>query len=79
MGLHVGEITTLLIPLLSFIPQILSLVYNYTHFLLVTLMLGYYFYAYPLSPLHNTKLERLRKYSVLVCGSWLTIVLAGEI
>lgn len=79
MGLHVGEIVSLLIPLLSFLPQALSLIYNSAHFLLVTLALVFYFYAYPLSPLQNLTLERLRKYSVLICGSWLTIVLTGEI
>jgi hypothetical protein len=32
-----------------------------------------------MSPLHNNYIEELRKYSVLVVGSWLTIIMAGEI
>lgn len=75
MGLSFGEIIAISLPLISFFDG--GFIYLNSHFILIAFLLGFYFYAYPMSPLGNKTLEGVRKYSVLASGSWLTIIIAG--
>lgn len=77
MGLRPGELIAIALPLLSFFDQ--NFIYDNSHFLLIVILIAFYFYFYPMSPLKNYYIEELRKYAVLVCGSWLTIIIAGEL
>ncbi len=77
MGLSIGEIMALGLPLLSFFDG--RFVYNNSHFLIIVFLIVFYFYAYPMDPCLNQHIEMLRKYSLLVSGSWLTIAIAGEV
>lgn len=75
MGLSIGEIIAISLPLISFFDG--GFVYLNSHFLIIVFLLAFYFYAYPMNPLRNKSIEELRKYSVLVSGSWLTIIIVG--
>lgn len=77
MGLHIGEIIAIGLPILSFLDQ--GLIYNNSSFVLILFLVLFYFYFYPMSPLKNYYIEELRKYTVLVVGSWITIILGGEL
>ena len=75
MGLRIGEIVAISLPLVTFFDE--GLIYNNSNFLLILFLVVFYFYCYPMSPLQNYYIEELRKYSVLVVGGWLTIIIAG--
>lgn len=75
MGLSIGEIIAISLPLISFFDG--GFVYLNSHFLIIAFLLAFYFYVYPMNPLRNKSIEELRRYSVLVSGSWLTIIIAG--
>ena len=77
MGLRIGEIIAIGLPILSFLDE--GLIYNNSNFLLILFLVLFYFYFYPMSPLKNYFIEELRKYSVLVVGSWITIIVGGEL
>ncbi len=75
MGLSFGEIIVVSLPIISFFDG--GFTYLNSHFILIAFLLAFYFYVYPMSPLQTKPLEALRKYSVLITGSWLTIIIAG--
>lgn len=77
MGLRVGEILAISLPIVSFFDQ--AFIYNNSNFILILFLVTFYFYVYPMSPLQNYYIEELRKYTVLVVGSWLTVIIAGEL
>jgi hypothetical protein len=77
MGLGIGEIIGILLPVVSFIDG--DFISENTPFLMIIFLLVFYFYSYPLTPLHNPRIESLRKYLLLISGAWLTVLLITEL